>query len=106
MFPNEDAIDEEDRYDSVTETETSVSCCVTLGNKWDSTQDEDSDLDEGSCGDAEGADKTDALSEAYRVCSYPYVRHLGLCVCVGIVSCSSHKCPFRYFCTEVQFGFT
>ncbi|CAL8325158.1 unnamed protein product [Merluccius merluccius] len=66
VFPNEDAIDEEDRYDSVTETETSVSCCVTLGNKWDSTQDEDSDLDEGSCGDAEGADKTDALSEAYR----------------------------------------
>uniref|UniRef100_A0A8D3CF45 FYVE, RhoGEF and PH domain containing 3 n=1 Tax=Scophthalmus maximus TaxID=52904 RepID=A0A8D3CF45_SCOMX len=46
-FPNEDAIDEEDHYDSVTETE-SVSCCVTLGNKRDSTQDEDSDLDEGS----------------------------------------------------------
>uniref|UniRef100_A0A8C4ZQ85 Uncharacterized protein n=1 Tax=Gadus morhua TaxID=8049 RepID=A0A8C4ZQ85_GADMO len=41
VFPNEDAIDEEDRYDSVTETETSVSCCVTLGNKRDSTQDED-----------------------------------------------------------------
>ncbi|CAB1442545.1 unnamed protein product [Pleuronectes platessa] len=49
-FPNEDAIDEEDHYDSVTETE-SVSCCVTLGNKRDSTQDEDSDLDEGSSGD-------------------------------------------------------
>ncbi|XP_068183737.1 faciogenital dysplasia isoform X2 [Antennarius striatus] len=49
-FPNEDAIDEEDRYDSVTETE-SVSCCVTLGNKRDSTQDEDSDLDEGSGGE-------------------------------------------------------
>uniref|UniRef100_A0A8C4EJI3 FYVE, RhoGEF and PH domain containing 3 n=1 Tax=Dicentrarchus labrax TaxID=13489 RepID=A0A8C4EJI3_DICLA len=47
VFPNEDAIDEEDHYDSVTETE-SVSCCVTLGNKRDSTQDEDSDLDEGS----------------------------------------------------------
>uniref|UniRef100_A0A096LYL8 FYVE, RhoGEF and PH domain containing 3 n=1 Tax=Poecilia formosa TaxID=48698 RepID=A0A096LYL8_POEFO len=46
-FPNEDAIDEEDHYDSVTETE-SVSCCVTLDNKRDSTQDEDSDLDEGS----------------------------------------------------------
>uniref|UniRef100_A0A8C3ADU1 FYVE, RhoGEF and PH domain containing 3 n=1 Tax=Cyclopterus lumpus TaxID=8103 RepID=A0A8C3ADU1_CYCLU len=46
-FPNEDAIDEEDHYDSVTETE-SVSCCVALGNKRDSTQDEDSDLDEGS----------------------------------------------------------
>uniref|UniRef100_H3BXK3 FYVE, RhoGEF and PH domain containing 3 n=1 Tax=Tetraodon nigroviridis TaxID=99883 RepID=H3BXK3_TETNG len=45
VFPNEDAIDEEDHYDSVTETE-SVSCCVTLGHKRDSTQDEDSDLDE------------------------------------------------------------
>ncbi|XP_060931073.1 faciogenital dysplasia [Limanda limanda] len=50
VFPNEDAIDEEDHYDSVTETE-SVSCCVTVGNKRDSTQDEDSDLDEGSSGD-------------------------------------------------------
>ena len=70
VFPNEDAIDEEDRYDSVTETETSVSCCVALGNKRDSTQDEDSDLDEGSCGEADGADKTDALSEAYRVRTY------------------------------------
>ncbi|XP_076022473.1 faciogenital dysplasia [Genypterus blacodes] len=48
-FPN-DPIDEEDHYDSVTETE-SVSCCVTLGNKRDSTQDEDSDLDEGSSGE-------------------------------------------------------
>uniref|UniRef100_A0A8C8E083 FYVE, RhoGEF and PH domain-containing protein 3 n=1 Tax=Oryzias sinensis TaxID=183150 RepID=A0A8C8E083_9TELE len=47
VFPNEDAIDEEDHYDSVTETE-SVSCCVTQENKRDSTQDEDSDLDEGS----------------------------------------------------------
>ncbi|KAM3871631.1 faciogenital dysplasia [Diretmus argenteus] len=61
VFPNEDAIDEEDRYDSVTETE-SVSCCVTLGNKRDSTQDEDSDLDEGSSGEIEGADKTDTHS--------------------------------------------
>ncbi|XP_028309972.1 faciogenital dysplasia isoform X2 [Gouania willdenowi] len=50
VFPNEDAIDEEDHYDSVTETE-SVSCCVTLENKRDSTQDEDSDLDEGSSGE-------------------------------------------------------
>ncbi|XP_037129366.1 faciogenital dysplasia [Syngnathus acus] len=49
-FPNGDAIDEEDHYDSVTETE-SVSCCVTLSNKRDSTQDEDSDLDEGSGGE-------------------------------------------------------
>lgn len=66
VFPNEDAIDEEDRYDSITETE-SVSCCVTLGNKRDSTQDEDSDLDEGSSGELEGADKTDTHSEAHRV---------------------------------------
>ncbi|KAJ0064513.1 hypothetical protein NL108_009479, partial [Boleophthalmus pectinirostris] len=48
VFPNEDAIDEE-HYDSVTETE-SVSCCVA-GSKRDSTQDEDSDLDEGSSGE-------------------------------------------------------
>ncbi|XP_061591824.1 faciogenital dysplasia isoform X1 [Cololabis saira] len=69
VFPNEDAIDEEDHYDSVTETE-SVSCCVTLDNKRDSTQDEDSDLDEGSSGeihsltDAQTAYLTDAHSEA------------------------------------------
>ncbi|XP_008317601.1 faciogenital dysplasia [Cynoglossus semilaevis] len=50
IFSNGDAIDEEDHYDSVTETE-SVSCCVTIGNKRDSTQDEDSDLDEGSSGE-------------------------------------------------------
>ncbi|XP_034028648.1 faciogenital dysplasia isoform X2 [Thalassophryne amazonica] len=56
-FPNEDAIDEEDHYDSVTETE-SVSCCVTLGNKRDSTQDEDSDLDEGSSGEIHSLTET------------------------------------------------
>lgn len=72
VFPNEDAIDEEDHYDSVTETE-SVSCCVTLGNKRDSTQDEDSDLDEGSGGevpsltDTQTAYLTDTLSEAHKV---------------------------------------
>uniref|UniRef100_A0A8C1UAL7 FYVE, RhoGEF and PH domain containing 3 n=1 Tax=Cyprinus carpio TaxID=7962 RepID=A0A8C1UAL7_CYPCA len=50
-FPNEDPIEEEDRNDSIaTETES----CVTAGNKRDSTQDEDSDLDEGSCEDPEG----------------------------------------------------
>ncbi|KAM6929693.1 faciogenital dysplasia [Lycodopsis pacificus] len=70
-FPNEDAIDEEDHYDSVTETE-SVSCCVTLGNKRDSTQDEDSDLDEGSSGeihsltDTQTGYLTDAHSEAHK----------------------------------------
>ncbi|XP_071332744.1 faciogenital dysplasia isoform X2 [Trachinotus anak] len=71
VFPNEDAIDEEDHYDSVTETE-SVSCCVTLGNKRDSTQDEDSDLDEGSSGemhsltDTQTGYLTDTSSEAYK----------------------------------------
>lgn len=72
VFPNEDAIDEEDHYDSVTETE-SVSCCVTLGNKRDSTQDEDSDLDEGSSGemhsltDTQTGYLTDPSSEAIKV---------------------------------------
>ncbi|XP_077368187.1 faciogenital dysplasia [Festucalex cinctus] len=70
-FPNEDAIDEEDRYDSVTETE-SVSCCVALSNKRDSTQDEDSDLDEGSGGeinsltDTQTGYLTDAHTEAQK----------------------------------------
>ncbi|XP_068609538.1 faciogenital dysplasia [Brachionichthys hirsutus] len=70
-FPNEDAIDEEDHYDSVTETE-SVSCCVTLGNKRDSTQDEDSDLDEGSGGeihsltDTQTGYLTDAQPEVHK----------------------------------------
>ncbi|KAM6977532.1 LOW QUALITY PROTEIN: faciogenital dysplasia [Aplochiton taeniatus] len=64
-FPNEDAIDEEGCYDSVTETE-SVSCCVPLGNQRDSTQDEDSDLDEGSGGEIEGGDKTDTDSQVHR----------------------------------------
>lgn len=72
VFPNEDAIDEEDHYDSVTETE-SVSCCVTLGNKRDSTQDEDSDLDEGSGGEIHSLADTqtgylaDAQSEVHKV---------------------------------------
>ncbi|KAM9786015.1 faciogenital dysplasia [Neosynchiropus ocellatus] len=70
VFPNEDAIDEEDHYDSVTETE-SVSCCVTLSNKRDSTQDEDSDLDEGSGGEINSLTDTqvflpDTLSEAHK----------------------------------------
>lgn len=75
VFPNEDAIDEEDHYDSVTETE-SISCCVTLDNKRDSTQDEDSDLDEGSSGeiqsltDAQTGYLTDAHSEANKVSNH------------------------------------
>ncbi|XP_028979924.2 faciogenital dysplasia isoform X1 [Esox lucius] len=66
VFPNEDAIDEEEHYDSVTETETSVSCCVTLENKRDSTQDEDSDLDEVSSGDTDGAEKSDGHAESHK----------------------------------------
>lgn len=85
VFPNEDAIDEEDHYDSVTETE-SVSCCVTLGHKRDSTQDEDSDLDEGSSGeihsltDAQTGYLTDTHSEAHKVSTVthtqPYLCYL------------------------------
>lgn len=71
VFPNEDAIDEEDHYDSVTETE-SVSCCVTLSNKRDSTQDEDSDLDEGSGGEINSLTDTQTgyLTDAQKVSTY------------------------------------
>lgn len=85
VFPNEDAIDEEDHYDSVTETE-SVSCCVTLGHKRDSTQDEDSDLDEGSSGeihsltDTQTGYLTDAHSEAHKVSSVTHT-HTQTCLC-------------------------
>uniref|UniRef100_A0A8C6UAB0 FYVE, RhoGEF and PH domain containing 3 n=1 Tax=Neogobius melanostomus TaxID=47308 RepID=A0A8C6UAB0_9GOBI len=65
VFPNEDAIDEEERYDSVTETE-SVSCCV-VGSKRDSTQDEDSDLDEGSSGEIQSlTDSSGNLTETQK----------------------------------------
>uniref|UniRef100_A0A4W4DXD6 FYVE, RhoGEF and PH domain containing 3 n=1 Tax=Electrophorus electricus TaxID=8005 RepID=A0A4W4DXD6_ELEEL len=46
-FPNEDPIEEEEKNDSIA-TETESVSCVGSGNKRDSTQDEDSDLDEGS----------------------------------------------------------
>lgn len=88
VFPNEDAIDEEDHYDSVTETE-SVSCCVTLGHKRDSTQDEDSDLDEGSSGeihsltDTQTGYLTDAHSEAHKVSS---VTHTHTCINLFVLS--------------------
>ncbi|KAA0713614.1 FYVE, RhoGEF and PH domain-containing protein 3 [Triplophysa tibetana] len=52
VFPNEDPIEEEDRNDSIP-TETESLSCVTVSNKYDSSQDEDSDLDEGSCEDPE-----------------------------------------------------
>lgn len=80
VFPNEDAIDEEDHYDSVTETE-SVSCCVTLDNKRDSTQDEDSDLDEGSSGeihsltDTQTGYLTETHSEAHKVSTSACHKH-------------------------------
>lgn len=65
VFPNEDAIDEEERYDSVTETE-SVSCCVA-GSKRDSTQDEDSDLDEVSSGEIQSlTDSSGYLAETQK----------------------------------------
>lgn len=85
VFPNEDAIDEEDHYDSVTETE-SVSCCVPLSNQRDSTQDEDSDLDEGSSGeihsltDTQSGYLTDTQLEAQKV-SKPHRRSLTGNIC-------------------------
>ncbi|KAL7884361.1 hypothetical protein AOLI_G00071310 [Acnodon oligacanthus] len=47
VFPNEVPIEEEEKNDSIA-TETESVSCVTTENKRDSTQDEDSDLDEGS----------------------------------------------------------
>lgn len=46
-FPNEVPIEEEERNDSIA-TETESVSCITTNNKRDSTQYEDSDLDEGS----------------------------------------------------------
>lgn len=51
-FPNEVPIEEEGRNDSIA-TETESVSCVTTSNKRDSTQDEDSDLDDGSIGEPE-----------------------------------------------------
>lgn len=73
VFTNEEAIDEEEQNDSVTETETEMDSeartCVTLDNKRDSTQDEDSDMDEVSSGEQEGAEllKSEQLSKGRRV---------------------------------------
>ncbi|KAI7789903.1 putative FYVE, partial [Triplophysa rosa] len=50
VFRNEDPIEEEDRNDSIP-METESMSCVTVSNKFDSSQDEDSD--EGSCEDPE-----------------------------------------------------
>ncbi|XP_050973726.1 faciogenital dysplasia isoform X2 [Labeo rohita] len=63
-FPNEGRIEEEDRNDSVaTETES----CVTAGNKRDSTQDEDSDLDEGSSEDPESLEPKGLPSDSQKL---------------------------------------
>ncbi|XP_016365099.1 faciogenital dysplasia isoform X2 [Sinocyclocheilus rhinocerous] len=63
-FPNEDPIEEEDRNDSIaTETES----CITAGNKRDSTQDEDSDLDEGSSEDPESLELKGLPSESQKL---------------------------------------
>lgn len=110
VFPNEDAIDEEDHYDSVTETE-SVSCCVTLGHKRDSTQDEDSDLDEGSSGeihsltDTQTGYLTDAHLEAHKVSSvthtHTHTKHLcamSVRTVTSTVQHSAAKCP--HVCQE------
>uniref|UniRef100_A0A8C9T6L2 FYVE, RhoGEF and PH domain containing 3 n=1 Tax=Scleropages formosus TaxID=113540 RepID=A0A8C9T6L2_SCLFO len=55
VFPNEDTIGEEDQNDSVTETEldSEARSCVAMDSKRDSTQDEDSDMDEVSSGEQE-----------------------------------------------------
>ncbi|XP_066499488.1 faciogenital dysplasia [Hoplias malabaricus] len=60
VFPNEVPIEEEERNDSIA-TETESMSCVTTENKRDSTQDEDSDLDEGSSEEPESQEgKTDS----------------------------------------------
>ncbi|XP_073675067.1 faciogenital dysplasia isoform X2 [Garra rufa] len=64
VFPNEERIEEEDRNDSVaTETES----CTTAGNKRDSTQDEDSDLEEGSSEDPESLEPKGLPSESQKL---------------------------------------
>lgn len=102
VFPNEDAINEEDHYDSVTETE-SVSCCVTLDNKRDSTQDEDSDLDEGSGGeipsltDTQSGYLTDSNSEAHKVSTLHFF------IPTNLPTLSFHVClPFLIFTSCVR----
>ncbi|KAI1892940.1 hypothetical protein AGOR_G00138680 [Albula goreensis] len=68
VFPNEDAIDEEDLNESVTETETEMESeaqtSLAMGSKRDSTQDEDSDMDEGSSGEQDGADRLKSEQQA------------------------------------------
>lgn len=75
VFPNEDAIDEEDQ--SVTETETELESeartSIAMGSKRDSTQDEDSDMDECSSGEQEGTEvpKSEQPNESSKVSLEP-----------------------------------
>ncbi|XP_060787583.1 faciogenital dysplasia isoform X2 [Neoarius graeffei] len=64
-FPNELPIEEE-RNDSVA-TETESVSCVTSSNKRDSTQDEDSDLDEGSSEEPESLEVKGLQSESQKL---------------------------------------
>ncbi|MCJ8735189.1 hypothetical protein PDJAM_G00244130 [Pangasius djambal] len=65
-FPNEVPIEEEERNDSIA-TETESVSCVTTSNKRDSTQDEDSDLDEGSSEEPENVEVKGLQSESQKL---------------------------------------
>lgn len=66
-FSNEVPIEEEERNDSIA-TETESVSCITTGNKRDSTQEEDSDLDEGS------SEEPESLEVKVRYCSYRHTQ--------------------------------
>ncbi|XP_053360253.1 faciogenital dysplasia [Clarias gariepinus] len=65
-FPNEVPIEEEERNDSIA-TETESVSCVTISNKRDSTQDEDSDLDEGSSEEPESLEGKGLQTESQKL---------------------------------------
>ncbi|KAG7332227.1 hypothetical protein KOW79_004061 [Hemibagrus wyckioides] len=65
-FSNEVPIEEEDRNDSIA-TETESVSCITTSNKRDSTQDEDSDLDEGSSEEPESLEVKCSQSESQKL---------------------------------------
>ncbi|XP_027023084.2 faciogenital dysplasia isoform X2 [Tachysurus fulvidraco] len=65
-FPNEVPIEEEERNDSIG-TETESVSCITTSNKRDSTQDEDSDLDEGSSEEPENQEVKGLQSESQKL---------------------------------------
>ncbi|XP_062855238.1 faciogenital dysplasia isoform X2 [Trichomycterus rosablanca] len=66
VFPNEGAIEEEERNDSI-EMEMESMSCVTSSNKRDSTQDEDSDLDDGSSEEPESLEVKGSQSESQKL---------------------------------------